>query len=182
MLEILLVAIWAIALAKHPQRRRRYSLKRVRTTAELALGTLASDTASVVTVVGTTDMAHRCISIKATWAMTSLTGGDGPITVGYAHGDYTVAEIKEALEATGAIAFSNKIQEEQANRLVRIVGSFSGTGASVLNDGKPIKTRLNWLIPTGEQVNIFAFNEGTSPLTAGGSVNVQGDYYATKGT
>ncbi len=179
MFEILIVAIAILFLAKHTGRRngRRYNLRKVRITPELALATLASDTAVTVTTTGTSDSQYRCISILATWALRGLTAGDGPVTVGYAHGDYTVAEIKECLESTNAISQGDKIAGEKTNRLVRIVGTFGTAGPGILNDGRPIKTRLNWAIMVGEQVNMFAFNEDTAALTTGSVLHCQGSMF-----
>ncbi len=113
-----------------------------------------------------------------TWAWTNPTATEGPLTVGYAHSDYSVTEIKECLEAVAAIDAGNKIANEQANRLIRIVGVLrSPVGGSFLNDGKPIKTRLNWLITPGDTVNVFAFNENTAALSTGSVLNLQGDLW-----
>ncbi len=173
MIEILATLILTLFLAKHPKRR--YSLKRIRITPERTLTTLGSDTALIATISGTGDLSYRAVTVKGVWTMLGLTSGEGPVTVGYAHSDYTVAEIKECLEAQLSINQGNKIENERANRLVRIVGSFAANLA--LNDGRPIKTRLNWLISVSDSVNMFAFNEDTAALTTGAVVNLQGDMW-----
>ncbi len=119
------------------------------------------------------------MSMKATWSMENVDILDGPVLVGYAHGDYTVGEIKEAIESGGSIVVGNKIVQEQANRLVRIVGAFTNNGTDnadvTLNDGKPIKTRLNWLIPIGQTFNLFVYNDGSAAIeTAAKFVKVNG--------
>ncbi len=179
MIEILAMLLVLLGLAKHPKRsgKRRYSLRRVRVTPELPLLTLASDTVIKTVTVGSSDIAYRLISAVLTWTIKSLTGGDGPITVGFAHSDYTITEIKECLESTQSINQGNKISNEQANRLVRVVGTFSTTGGSQLNHGEPIKTRLNWLISIGDEVEVFAYNEGTGALSTGAVVNCAGSFY-----
>jgi len=161
----------------YPRKRRRFSLRRVRITPERALATLASDTAIVNSLTVVAPSAYRAVSIKATWNLVGLTANEGPITVGYAHDDYTVAEIKEALEAAASIDPGNKIAQEQANRLIRIVGTFASGAAGLLNDGKPISTRLNWLIGVGHAVNMFAYNEFPSALTTGAVVHCVGDMW-----
>ncbi len=117
-----------------------------------------------------------------TWGLNDLTVPQGPITVGYAHSDYSVTEIKECLEAFAAIDQGDKIARERANRLVRIVGTFPSQGVSlgqaVLNDGKPISTKLNWLIGIGDSVVAFAFNEDDAALSVSDpDLNVQGDMW-----
>ncbi len=160
-------------------KRRRFNLRRVRITAEQALATLATDTALVVSSTGSSDGMYRCVTCKISWLLSGMTQGEGPITVGYAHSDYTVTEIKECLEATAAINLGDKGAQERANRLVRVVGTLRGDpDGSDLNDGKPIATKLNWLINVGKQVNIFMFNEDTAAnLTTGAFLNVAGDMW-----
>ncbi len=184
MFEVIMVAVALLFLAKkRPIRKRRsFQLRRVRITPELALSTLASDTVLNVGFLGTADGAYRCVSIKATYSIKGLTGGEGPITFGFAHSDYSVTEIKECLEASNSISQGLKVEQEKANRLVRIVGTLSQTGASMLNDGQPVKTRLNWLIAIGDQVNLFAYNESTAALSTGCVLNVAGNMWVKDST
>ncbi len=178
MLELILIAIATLCLAnRKPTPRRRYSLRQVRITPEIVLSTLASATAIVSVLTAASTSQYRAISVKATWTIRALTGNEGPVTVGYAHSDYTVVEIKEALEASLSISPGDKVAQERTNRLVRIVGTFGDADQAVLNDGRPIKTRLNWLITIGQSVNMFAFNDSGSALTTGSSVHLFGSLY-----
>ncbi len=158
------------------RRSRRFNLRRVRATPELNLSTLTTDTAITVGVTAAAADTYRAMIAKMVWNLQGLTAGEGPLTVGYVHSDYTVAEIKECLEATSAIDQGDKVAQEAANRLVRIVGSVDAED-SRLNDGKPISTKLNWKISIGKFVNIFAFNESTATLTTGSSLKVSGDLW-----
>ncbi len=106
-----------------------------------------------------------------------MTAGDGPITVGYAFGDYTITEIKEALESASSINAGNKIAQEQANRWVRVVGTLGGTGNSTLNDGQPVTTKLNWAVQIGSAINVFAYNESAGAQTTGAVLDVVGDLW-----
>ncbi len=95
--------------------------------------------------------------------------------VGYAHNDYSVTEIKEALESEAAMATGNKVANEQANRLVRLVGIMPiDSEDGVLNDGRPIRTRLNWAIPLGGNVATFAYNRSGGTLTTGLVTTISG--------
>ncbi len=176
MLEILATLIVLLGLAKRNPKRRSYRLRRVRITPELALATLGSDTALVALTTGAATDTYRMISAACTWALRGITGGEGPITVGFAHSDYGVTEIKECLEAF-SIDEGDKVSGEQANRLVRIVGTFSSEADTFLNNGRPIKTRLNWRMAIGSEVNIFAYNEDTTALTTGAVLHVAGDFW-----
>ncbi len=169
-------------MAKHPKgRSRRFNLRRVRVSPELPLLTTASDTAVKTVLTAASVSTYRAVSLKATWSITDLTANDGLITVGLAFSDYSVAEIKECLEVAGSISPLNKIAQEQANRLVRIVGSMNEV-RETLNDGQPITTKLNWLIPIGGSVEIFAYNQSTGALTTGAIINVDGDLWVKDST
>ncbi len=183
MIEILLLALVAVGLAKRKGRRRRFNLRRVRITPELPLLTLASDTVLFVSAFAGATAQLRVVTMKTTWALTGLTAGEGPITVGYCHSDYTVGEIKECLEAATAVNPGDKIANEQSNRLVRVVGVFS-EHRNTLNNGNPIKTKLNWLMGGGSTnvVRIFAYNENTAAMTTGSILNVQGDMWVKDST
>ncbi len=172
-IEILLTLILATMLAKH-RRKRRYYGRSPKTTAELPLSTLASDTVIVVGLHTAADGAFRMLSVNLTYALVGLTAGNGPITVGLAHSDYTVTEIKQAIESAGAISQGSKIEQEQANRLVRTIGTFGGLDTEALNDGKPIKTRLNWRINVGDVVNLWAYNENNGAMDTGAVVHASG--------
>ncbi len=179
MLEILLIMLCFAFMAKHKGKgRRRFTLRRVRTIPTMALSTLANVTAFVGAVSGSADGQYRAMSHSAVWSQSGATAGEGPITVGYAHSDYSVTEIKEALEIANSISLGDKVAQEKASRLVRIVGQFSAVGTDeVLNDGKPIKTRLNWAIPIGKAVNIFAYNESGAALSTGQVIQATGNLW-----
>ncbi len=168
-------------MAKHKGKRRSFNLRRIRLTPELALGTLASDTALTVPIQGgTSTVPMRIVSVNATWQISALTADEGPLTVGYAHPDYSVAEIKECLESQAAIDLGDKVAQERANRLIRIVGTIDSEDER-LNDGLPVKTRLNWQLPAGQTPNVFVFNEQTGALTTGSSLKVAGDMWIKDG-
>ncbi len=114
----------------------------------------------------------RISSLEAIWSMTAYTPGtgDGPILVGLAHPDYTSAEIEEFLELTDSWDEGNLIEREVADRRIRRIGVFrSGrtgteTDIVVLNDGKAIKTKLNWMLQQGTTMRWWAYNMGSSAL------------------
>ncbi len=178
MLEILLLGLVAIAtMAKARPRRRRWTadMQAVPYTEAFSLGTLASVTVITGTVLPASDNEYRCLSISTLWSLRNHTGSEGPIIVGYAHGDYSVTEIKQCIEAEGSMTRGDKIAAEQADRLVRRVGVFAGTTAEdTLNDGKPIRTRLNWVIPDGKTLTAWAYIQSGAALTTGSNVVLNG--------
>jgi len=178
----MLLAFLSMAAKGKPRRRRsmgRYLRGRI--DENLALGTLAPVTLISVIFDETVIEKSLISSIVATWSMRNFTesGNDGPILVGVAHSDYTDGEIEAVIESTGSWNVGNKIEQEIAKRLVRIVGTFESSnqalGAAVLNDGKPIKTKLNWSLVTGQSLRLWAYNLGGSALdTTDPTVHVEG--------
>ncbi len=177
MLELILMFLVLALMAKHGRKsRRRYTLRAVRTIPIIPLLTTADTLVVVGAVTGAADGQYRAMSHKAVWSLRDFTAGEGPVTVGYAHGDYSVTEIKEAIEITNSISLGDLVaSREIAKRFVRIIGQFPGTSeAEVLNDGRPIKTRLNWPMPIGKALNVFAYNEGGAAFTTGAEVQATG--------
>ncbi len=171
---VALIAMLAMARAR-PRRRWGPNDRNIPFISNLALLTTLDQVVINGTILTASDRSYRILSMKTVWGIRGLTNLEGPIFVGYAHADYSVAEIKEALEAEGAMVTNDKIANEQANRLVRLVGAFSGLATDeVLNDGKPISTRLNWAIPLGGNIAVFAYNRSGATLTTGAAVTTNG--------
>ncbi len=143
--------------------------------------TTGNKIAVVGALTGSADGAYRVRSIKAAWNSIVLAAADGPLVVGYAHSDYTVTEIKECLESIAAISVGDLIAQEHANRLVRVVGTLNDATEDELNDGKPITTKLNWLIPIGKAVNMFVYNDGVA-MTTGCVVSCNGTLWIQDST
>jgi len=163
-------------MARRPRRKRRsFNLRRVRVTPEMPILNVLSDVAVKQAISAVAVSTYRAISLKGLWAITNLTVNEGPLTVGVAHSDYTVLEIQECLISQASIDPGNKVEQERANRLVRLIGSFNEDG--VLNDGEPVSTKLNWLIAIGRSVDMFIFNESTSQLTTGAVLNFTGNLW-----
>ncbi len=173
MLEaIILLIVLTIGMAKKRGSRRRWgpNMFRARTGSAnpLALGTLGDNSLGSDALFAVSANSFRAISLRLTWAMLGHTAGEGPIHVGVAHSDYTATEIEEWFEQTASIDQGNKIANEQSDRLCRMVGTFSGVSTDeVLNDGKPIHTKLNWNVREGQTINTWAFNDSGGPLTTG---------------
>ncbi len=165
-------------MARKPFRgKRKFNLRRVRATPALSLGALAAITVIKADLVGAADQAYRLSSMRGIWSVVGLTAAEGPVTIGVAFSDYSVTEIKECLEAALSISQGNKIAQEQANRLVRVVGEVTAS-EPVINESRPFRTRLNWAIPIGSRPQIFAYNNDSgAPLTTGAILNWSGDLW-----
>ncbi len=122
-------------------------------------------------------------SIELIWALKDLAivVDDGPVIVGVAHSDYTAAEIEEVIENSGSWSEGNLTAQEIAKRKVRIVGVFRQIGVAaeaaqtfVLNEGRPIKTKLNWILTTAKGLDFWAYNAGPNALTTGSVMSIYG--------
>ncbi len=137
---------------------------------ELSLGTLATKTAIEQQFDETVNERTLVSSLVATWTMSNWTpiAAAGPILVGVAHSDYALSEIEAFIEATGSWNEGDMIQQEIAKRKIRRIGIFdsplAATDSAVLNDGKPIKTKMNWILLQGQTLNMWAYNLGTASI------------------
>ncbi len=112
---------------------------------------------------------------KGVWTLQANTPGDGPLMVGLAHGDYTAAEIEEAIEATGSWDQSNKVVQEQARRKVRRSGTFDGLLASEkISQGDLVFQKLGFVIEDGETIAAWARNTDADARAASGTINFNG--------
>ncbi len=143
--------------------------------------TLAAATA-VLATTDTVDDTTFITSLKASWSLEDFTDGAGigPIVVGVAHSDYTLAEIEEWIELTTGWSQADMVSKEISGRRIRRVGTFatdasSGVDVSVLNDGRPIRTKLNWSLSEGQGLSLWAYNSGSNAIaTTVPRVHVEG--------
>lgn len=184
MLEIIIVlAIASLLLAKRkPVRRRRFNLREVRIAGSTAPGALASlDVISSAMTAVATDT-YRLITIKMSYAWNDTAAAiDDGAQFGVSHSDYTDAEVEECLEASTAIDLGDKVAQERANRLVRQIGLFGGAATAAagqqFNDGRPVKTKLNWKMGIGDQLNLWVRNSSGTVWSAGSALVFNGSIW-----
>ncbi len=159
-------------MGKHGRSSRYKGYRKLPFTIANALGVLGEDDVSAQVVGQTLTEERRILSLEATHHWRDMTAGDGPIIVGVAHSDYTATEIEQALEATGAWDEGDLVSLEHSKRLVRRIGSLSEQ-IPTINDGNPVKIRLNWRIATGDGIQFWALNQAQA-LTTGSLVEHEG--------
>ncbi len=172
MLEILVIVIAMLVMAKKkPQRRRRMGRYiRGAVDEDMALGTLAAKTLVIQTFGNTVTERSLVSSVQLLWSMVgkSVADNQGPIMVGLCHSDYTAAEVEAWIEQQNSWQESDLVAREISGRKIRRVGVFPEQGADlstqVLNDGKPIKTKLNWILNAGQSLDFWAYNNGSAAL------------------
>ena len=144
------------------------------------LGTFQAQDVQVAATLDTVVEKTLLSSIKCLYATGRWVDSedDGPIMVGVAHIDYTAAQIESWLEAIDTWDEGDLLAQEVNKRLIRKIGVFSSprsdTAFSHLNDGKPIRTKLNWLLKSGETVQFWFYNQGSSAFTTGPHVLISG--------
>ncbi len=117
------------------------------------------------------------ISVDGTWALHTHTAGQGPIVVGFAHADLTVAEISECIKAELTDP-DDIITRERARRPVRQVGAFNGLNTDeTLYDGVAKRTTIKISIGNDHNLALYAFNRSGAPLTTGSKITVDGVLY-----
>ncbi len=191
MLEILVLAIVVFAGFRRGYGKRsyhrNYRLRRVTLATQSAAGALDSGAVVTNAVTAAATETYRLISVNASYSWAEIAAQiDDACTFGFAHSDYTATEVDECLEATGSIDKGDKIAQEQANRLVRYVGTIGGdTGAVTsnlpFNNGRRLKTRLNWLMSTGDTLNLWIRNASGVIWTTGSRVTIAGDLWIKDG-
>ncbi len=154
-------------MPKKGGRRRKYLKGNV--DEKLSLGTLNASTLISDIFDETVNERTLISSLVASYSLDNLTAPQGPIEFGVAHSDYTDAEIEEFIENTGSWNEGSLVEQEIAKRKVRKIGTFAaeslaGTTDVPFNDGKPVKTKLNWIVNQGQTLRIWAYNHSSSAL------------------
>ncbi len=158
-------------MAKHGKRRRRTRYLQMIDT--LPLGALAAGDVIAEDFGTTVNNRVWAKYAKGTWAVTGATPDEGEVTAGFAHSDYSSAEVEECLEAQGMWNQSNKVAQEQGRRKVRRSVAFSGNETDeVAGDGKPIYTRLGFYIEDGQTLAMWG--RASLLLTTGQVVRFNG--------
>ncbi len=137
---------------------------------DMNLGSLAAKTLVIQAFGDVVTERTLITSLDAMWSMIGKTIADnqGPIMVGVSHGDYTAAEVEAWIERQDSWKEADLIAREITGRKIRRVGVFPEGGASlstqVLNEGRSIKTRLNWILNVGQTIDFWAYNNGSAAL------------------
>jgi len=144
----------------------------------VSLSTLANNTVITVDLISSLVEDMYVISVDLAWSVRGLTAGETPLQVGLSHGDYTVGEVLENLDAS-SLDPDDKIDQEHARRLVRRVGVFQGTGETdlVLADGKEIRTPVKFTVGDGKSFDAWLCNRSGALLTTGAVLQIFGTVY-----
>ncbi len=136
---------------------------------DLAMTTLAAKSLVVATSENVADTA-RISSVEAVYGINGWTAGTnvGPFLFGVAHSDYSAAEIEAFIESAGSWDIGDKLAQEIRTRRVRIIGQIgdgeNAGGLAQFNDGKMLKSKLNWTLAEGDGLDFWIYNMGTAAV------------------
>ncbi len=178
MYNILVIAFGAIlvTMARKGRSGRRRNFIAIPFDVSLTLGTLNS---GVVLSTGVLTFGEDLfiISVDAAWALDGFTATEGPLSVGWAHGDLTVAEVAEAIDASVTDP-DDIIARERARRPVRKVGTFAGLSSDeVLFDGRQERRAVRFSVGDGHSLNAYVVNRSGGNLTTGSVIRLSGVIY-----
>ncbi len=143
----------------------------------MALSTLADNSVLKTAIQAAFTRRFRVAYLKGTWIIRGGTSTEGPLVVGLAHSDYTIAEIQEATDVS-VISSSEKIANERRRRLVRKVGAFKMFESNEQLQGdrgsEKVFTRLNWPIEEDFSLDLWAQNRSGATLTTGAILEFDG--------
>ncbi len=164
------------SMAKHGKGRRkmgRYLKGNVED--QVSLSTLGAGAVVLGIFDETVNERTRVSSLDGIWTLSEHTAGEGPLVFGVAHSDYSSAEVLEWIDNTGSWNEGDLVNQEVAKRKIRQIGVFDGlTTEETMNEGKPIKTKLNWILLQGQTLDMWVFNRNAAALTTGSLVNING--------
>lgn len=147
----------------------------------LALSTLAASDLIAENFDEVVNEKTRVSSIVATYTWdNAVYDGTGPIIFGVAHSDYEDAEVEVYIENLGSWDSGDLISLEIGKRKIRKIGVFAPDASSDaaigdvrFNEGRPFKTKLNWMLATGDTLQLWAYNTGAT-LTGASNLRMEG--------
>ncbi len=173
-------------MAKHTKKRRSGNFVAIPVNGSLTIGALANQAVVLDDILGgnlTEDLFVMSTDIQG--VAIGLTAGEGdPSQLGFAHGDYSAAEVAENLNVI-LLGPASKIEQERARRLVRKTGILAGDGLNtqvamtlIGKDGsRLVRTKCKFTVQSGKTLNMFWFNNSGATMTTGGTFRYSGTVY-----
>ncbi len=170
-----------MATKRKARRRKNRNFVAIPFQTQLSLGTLGDQTVVRFSLLNGNLLEDLYImSIDATLILREHTAGEGPLYTGFAHSDYSVAEIDEAIDVDGFLGPQLKIEQERARRLVRRWGTFRGLETDEIiarSDGGHRRYKVRWVQEDGANVQGWIQNSSGGALTTGTVLEVDGYIY-----
>ncbi len=170
-----------VTMAKHRKqtRVRGYGLVPIRWQISLALGALVNDVAVALVTVDSLAQNFDIISTEFEAAYRGHTAGEGPMDIGLAADQYSVAEIVEALDASPLSQYGTAM--ERSRRRVRRYGQFSGLNTEEeMSDEGPVRRKMFLRAQGGSDTGmakVYVVNRSNANLTTGTVVEITGTHW-----
>ena len=175
-------------MGQKPKRRSRGHRRYMRGTIEVeqALGALAANTGIKKAFDGVVTEKAWVSSVKSTYFLNdyTATAEAGPVSVYLAHSDYSLAEVESYIESIGSTSWDegDLVTKEIAarGRRIKMVGQFLPLSGHLpadtigLNGGRPITTKLNFMLTTGKTVAVIFYNAGNAVLITSSNAQMLG--------
>lgn len=173
MLEIYLILIgilMPLGLAKHGRKGRRRKFRAyirggiddIISFSGLGANTLVSAPVSDVVTESTWISSVVCNYSLNKWTPVAAAG---PLLFGWAHSDYNDAEIEAYIEQSANWSVADLVSQEIAKRKIKIVGIINpaelATQSATFREGRMVTTKLNWMLHTGHNIDLWTYNTGT---------------------
>ncbi len=157
----------------------------IREEQNVALATLAARTALKIGPALVTLEDFLMLKSEIFCELTGLTTTEAHLIFGIAENDLSVTEIKECLDVNGPLDRGARVETEQAERFVKVLGALvtdiGGTDGRIIGEhGGPMivaKPRWTFANGTGKGWVFFLFNLDSSALQTGGVARMQATHY-----
>ncbi len=167
-------------------RRKKRSWQSIEIDVDIDIGTagLAAKDLVAALMSETADDNFIATSVSATYTLTLEQAAQpnslSNIAIGLAKSDYSAAEVETWIENSTGFKRADLVAQEISRRMIKNIGTFmpvSVTAAelvsTVLNDGLPIKTRLNWRIVEDTTLLFWVYNGGENNVVISGNQKVR---------
>lgn len=145
----------------------------------ITLSTLANGTA--IKAASQLAIAEDFRIIKSEYFMSyeGFTQGEGPVYIGIADNELSVAEIAECVGAEGPLDRNDNLATERANRPVWLLAQLTVDKAygTLTPDGMPYEKVLRWTFSNADGWTFFAINKSGSALTTGTVIYVHAKHF-----
>ncbi len=131
----------------------------------MTLGALAANTGLLDRTDSSVASRAYLLSMEAVHSIIGLAAGES-VALGVAHSDYTLAEVEEWIENTTGWDEGDLISQEINRRKIRSIGVFTSEETAI-NEGRMLKTKLGFIVNTGDGLNFFLYNPDAAGLTTG---------------
>ncbi len=170
-------------MGKHRGKKRNWQSIEVDVNIALSAGIAAKDLVAAL-ISETADDNFIMTSLEATYTLTIEQAAEPnsieAISFGIAKDDYSAAEVETWVENSTGFKRADLISQEISKRMVKNIATFAPRAVNAgqqivvqVNDGMPIKTRLNWRILSGHTLLVWIYNGGDVAIVATSGQNLR---------